>query len=113
MSADRLPRAAQRSYDPLRFAGIIICNLCGRRGYPVDAGWMADDLLLVTFDSPCWHNKEPITKLVTPSQLELADPEPARCQAKVRNGPHKGQQCSILARPGSQFCGCQGQQAGA
>ena len=102
MPADRATRR-----DPLLCAGHLTCRTCGRRGWPLDAVWLGDDLILATYESPCWHDKRPATLVVFPSELEPASRlEPERCQATVRNGPRKGQPCTILARPGSQFCAC-------
>ncbi len=114
MPADRLPRAARVVMDPLLYAGIIVCNTCGRRGYPVEAGWIAEDLLVATFDRPCWHERQPqVTKLVTPSKLELAKPAPGQCQGIIASGARQGQRCTRLARPGAEYCASHQRQAGA
>lgn len=91
-------------HDPITCAGFVICKTCGRRGYPSDAEWIDGDLILATFNAPCSHAKAQ-TQVVMPSQLEeITTPEPDRCQGKVRTGARKGQRCTRLAKPGSEYC---------
>ena len=56
--------------DPLIEAGLRYCRTCGATAYPYDAGWLADDLLLASFSAVCVHSPEPLTQIVTPSELE-------------------------------------------
>jgi hypothetical protein len=38
--------------DPILLAGAVRCAGCGRMAYPVDAAWLTDQLMLVTFAQP-------------------------------------------------------------
>jgi hypothetical protein len=90
--------------DAILRAGFIACRRCGRRGWPSDAEWLADDLILAAYAAPCWHARA-LTQLTVPSELaEAAGPEPAWCRGTVRNGARKGRRCANRARPGAEFC---------
>jgi hypothetical protein len=59
-------------HDPILAGGHLRCPECGRAGYPVDAEWAGEGLVLASYAAPCEHyGPETIlvsTALLTPSE---------------------------------------------
>jgi hypothetical protein len=90
---------------PLLRAGFRLCGICRAIGFPVDAEWVSDALILVTYGASCQHTKS-TTILIDPDDITQADIDPAkhvpgrRCTGRNK----RGRSCRSCARPGSDFC---------
>jgi len=93
-------------HDPLLLAGFSQCPICGAVGFPVEAAWASDALIVVTYGPTCRHKKA-ITMLVNPEEIPRVDFDPGkyvpgrRCTGRNRHG----RSCRARARPGSDYCG--------
>lgn len=56
--------------DALDAAGYARCPVCGARGYPLDAVWLGDGLLVASYSAPCEHAAEARVWLVDVERLE-------------------------------------------
>lgn len=95
----------QPDRDPLLRAGFRLCSACSRAAFPVDAVWLDDRIILVTYAASCSHSRA-ITMVIDPGQQAALRIDPAlyvggrRCAAfNKRGGP-----CRAYAEPGSDFC---------
>lgn len=92
--------------DAILFAGVVRCGLCGRAGFPVDAGWLGDGLIIATYAAPCCHLRGGMV-VMSPGVFP-AGPEAdwsrhvpgRRCAGRNR----KGQPCRSYAQAGSDYC---------
>ena len=100
--------------DPILCANYVECA-CGSRSWPVEAGWVGDDLLLVTFDPEhapgCPHRGFPRLVLLDQGQGDGGIPSVDRPRGRrVCRGlaVSTGQRCRSSALPGSGYCGRHG-----
>ena len=54
--------------DPIIAAGYMTCR-CGAVGFPLDAVWLGDDLILARYASSCDHLPESV-RIICPSDLQ-------------------------------------------
>jgi len=71
--------------DPLLLAGHMSCRRCGAIGWPEDATWLADDLIVAVYLPGCVHIKE-LTRITRPSELQ---PD-SRCMGTCASGARCG-----------------------
>lgn len=96
-----------RERDPLLHARFLVCRECGRVTFPVDAGWLDDELIVATYPGVCSHTRT-VTAVIDVRDVIIAqafvDPElylPGRhCAGRNR----RGRRCGAYASPGSEFC---------
>jgi hypothetical protein len=99
--------------DPLIRARFVRCDTCGRIGFPTDATWIDDRLLLVAYPAMCSHVPAR-TAVVDPTQISrfsLADVSlyaPGRRCAGIAFTTRK--RCRSHAEAGSEFCSWHGAQ---
>jgi hypothetical protein len=95
--------------DALLRAGAIQCEACGAAGLPTDAAALTPALILVTYESPCNHQR-PATMLVHTGSISEVDLDLSkylrgrRCAARCRGRRTRGRLCRAYAQPGSDFC---------
>jgi hypothetical protein len=92
-------------HDPITVVGARQCGTCAAVGYPLDAIWVSDSLILVTYDASCQHVKSG-TVVIDPASIVTTDLELARyvrgrrcAGVNARRRP-----CRAYAQPGSDFC---------
>jgi hypothetical protein len=96
-----------RERDPLLHARFLECRVCRRVSFPVDAGWLDDELIVATYPGVCSHART-VTAVVEVRDVIIAqafvDPElylpGRRCAGRNR----RGRRCGAYASPGSEFC---------
>ncbi len=97
----------QPKRDPLLFARFLECPVCLRVSFPVDAGWLDDELILATYPSTCSHCSI-VTAVITVRELviDTAFAETERFLPGRRCAGHnrRRRRCGAYARPGSDFC---------
>jgi hypothetical protein len=84
-------------HDPILAAGHVRCPECGRAGYPVDAEWAGEGLILVSYAASCEHHG-PGTFFVATALLE---PSRTWCNATAAS---TGELCRKPARGGTGYC---------
>lgn len=91
--------------DPITVVGARQCGTCAAVGYPLDAMWISESLILVTYEASCRHAKSE-TVVIDPSTIVTTELELAkyvrgrRCAGRnARRRP-----CRAYAQPGSDFC---------
>jgi hypothetical protein len=92
-------------HDPIICAGAVRCGTCGAVGYPREAEWVSESLILATYEAPCRHVKSR-TMVVDPASIPYTDQELAKYVRGRRCAGHnaRGRPCRSYARPGSDFC---------
>ncbi len=76
--------------DPLRHTGHRTCRICREIGWPVEAVWLDQTHLLVTFAPGCEHTS-PMTLVVDPAELAIE----TQCIGSAKGG----RRCRLPAGP--------------
>lgn len=95
--------------DPATAAGYTTCGDCQACSYPLDACWITDRLILVTFEdghTPECRGPGPRTVLLDQDAEDETIPRipPRTCRGTVRTGSRRGQPCTKPAAAGSAYC---------
>jgi hypothetical protein len=94
-------------HDPILCAGARQCMICGAVGFPLDAEWIDDIMILVSYEGACRHARAATVIVDTMSITAGSDIDLTRyvrgrrCAGRTR----RGRPCRAYARPGSDFCG--------